>query len=110
MKLQLSNLKSALIAAGKTIFTASYNVVASFGVVRVTDPQFIGRRLGDSGNEYILLRDSNGDQFAVGLIKGTPAGANAFEIKQLEQIADYGEVKAGQVYFKAFAVVEEEEE
>lgn len=109
MNLQLSTLKAALIAAGKTIFVASYNVVQSFGIIRVTDPQFIGRRTGDSGNEFILLRDANGDQFAVGLIKGTPAGANAFEIKQLEQIADYGEVKAGTVYFKAFSVVEEEE-
>jgi len=107
--LNLIILKAALVAAGKTIFTASYNVAANFGVIRVTDPQFIGRRTGESGGEYILLRDAAGDQFAVGLIKGTPAGANAFEIKQLEQIADYGEIKAGALYFKAFAVIEEEE-
>jgi len=107
--LNLATLKAALVASGKKIFTASYNVLNSFGSIRVTDPRFIGRRTGDSGNEYILIRDANGDQVAIGLVKGTPAGANAFEIKQLEQIADFGEVKAGAVYFKAFAVVEEEE-
>ena len=109
MSLHITDLKTALVAAGKTIFVASYSVIKSFGIIRIAEPAFIGRRMGDSGNEYILVRDANGDQFAVGLIKGTPAGANAFEIKQLEQIADFGEVKAGQVYFKAFAVVEEEE-
>ena len=107
--LNLSSLKAALIAAGKTIGKASYNVVASFGVVKTSDPQFVGRRTGDTGSEFILLRDASGDQFAIGLIKGTPAGATSFEIKQLEQIADYGEIKAGALYFKAFAVVEEEE-
>jgi hypothetical protein len=109
MKLQLSNFKTAYAEAGKKIFAASYNVLASFGVISVTDPSFAGRKTGESGGEYIIIRDANGDQMIVGLINGTPKGANRFEIKQLEQIADFGEVKAGQKYFKAFAVVEEEE-
>ena len=110
MKLQISSFKEAYVASGKKLFEASYNVLASFGVVRLTDPSFAGRKANDKGSEYIILRDANGDQMIVGLMKDTPKGANAFEIKQLEQIADFGEVKAGQRYFKAFAVVEEEEE
>jgi len=107
--LNLSSLKAALIAAGKSVLPSSYKVLATFGNIRTSDPRLVGRRPGEKGGEYIMIRDANGDQAIVGLQNGTPAGATMFSIEQREQLVDFGEVKAGTVYFKAIAVVVEEE-
>lgn len=107
--LNLSLLKSALIAAGKSVLPSSYKVLATFGSIRTSDTRFVGRKTGDRGGEYIMIRDANGDQMIIGLQNGTPAGASMYHIEQREQLVDFGEVKAGTIYFKAIAVAEEEE-
>ena len=106
---QLAELKVAFVAAGKKLLAPSVEVIKSFGTVGVSDPQFAGRRKGDNG-EYILMRDSTTQELLIiGLPNGTPASANAFEIKQLRQLEDYGEVKAGAVFFKAYGIINEVE-
>jgi len=86
-----------------------FDVIADVGTISVLDPQFIGRRANETC-EYIMLRSHDGEVMFVRLIEGTPSGANCFEIIQVQQTEDYGEIKAGTVYFKAFTLVAEEED
>lgn len=108
-KLIIAKFAKAYEEAGKTIVKSNLEFVSSHGTIGVTDPAFGGRRKGEFG-EFITLRTADGGMLFISLDKGCPAGANKFEIKEYVATADYEKMKEGDVIFKAFAVVAEDEE
>ena len=108
-KFNIAKFQKVFEAAGKTVVKSNLEFVKSHGIIGVADPEFAGRRRGDFG-EFLTLRNSDGGMMFLSLDKGCPPSANKFEIKEFVATADYEKMKEGDKIFKAFAVVEEEEE
>ena len=83
-------------------------LLADYLTISVADPSFAGRRKGENC-DYIMMRNRSGNLIKVELDKGCPPCTSRFHIKQLHAIEDLGEVKKGEVFLKAYGIVEEEE-
>lgn len=94
---------------GKTIFKSNLEEIGSVGIIGVLDPSFAGRRAGEFG-EYLQLRDKESNLYFLSIAKGCPKGANAFDIKRFKALEDYEKMKEGDIIYKAFGIVVEEEE
>ena len=123
-KVNFALLGQALINSGKKALTSNSKLHASHGFVSLSDA---GVRLANGQYGSFLAIETPDGNFAVSIAKGAPKGASLFEIREYEALEDIVEMeqiegkwsvkeggrtlyKKGEHYFRATAVVEEEEE
>ena len=108
----ISKFQKAYEKAGKKVLVSNFEVKATFGTIATTDPAFGGRRTGEFG-EYLQLKNADNGLMFVSIAKGSPKGANLYEIKQLVVTEDFEidgkKIEAGTETFKAYVVAEVEE-
>ena len=123
-KVNFANLGVALINAGKKALLSNSKLIASHGYVSLADAgvRLVNGQFGD----FLAIETPSGN-FALSIQKGSPKGASMFEVREYEALEDIVETEkidgkwvakeGGQLlyakgahYFRAIAVVEEEEE
>lgn len=90
------------------VISLNLQIVNHLGFYSVCDCAFRGRR-SKNNRDYILILQANGFHLQVDLVKGCSNGIGKFEIIQFKHTMNYGEVDAGNFFFMAFGIHEEEE-
>ena len=102
----VAKFQKAFIKAGKEVLKSILEKHASHGVISVLDPSFGGRFEGDFG-PYIRIRNAEGGLMCLSIQKGSPKGANSYEIVEFVALEGYEKMNAGDHVFKAVGVVAE---